>query len=506
MRGEYLFRRGRYGIFYFRWPVPRPLQSRLGKTQIWKSLGTQDYALAQCRAARLWAALTEESLGMGDGQGFYDMKVLLTRVARPDGTETANKSITISGIHTQEDMERARELLAQATGATGQAAVPVATAPKPPGEKCSAAFRRYVAEKHQVTKAWTDNTRTDIEAAFKLFLEIVGDHPIGTYADAERAREFRAAMLRIPPNWRTSPAWRDKTIQQILSAPTPEKTQAVKTVNKKIRFVAGFFDWYSSLHSDILQQHPYGKLLVPQSRHARRRDHEERRQFTKEEVQHLLEAAGKERERPYQFWSVALGAHTGARLNELAQLRVADVQEIEGVWSFRFQEEEPDQRLKTEASQRVVPIHSALIAAGFIRFIEERRRAGQERLFPELRRDSKGGYSAGWSKWFGRFRARLGIGCPGDRIYGFHSFRHTVATALTIAGVPPIYADDLTGHERGGGQRLSERERRYAKTPEVEKLKEYIEKLDYGTVLAQWPGLSKFRAEKQKPKVKRRTK
>jgi len=109
MRGEYLFRRGRAGIFYFRWPVPRPLQESLGKKQVWKSLGTQNYELAQCRAARMWATLTEEALGMGTGDNtLYDLKVLFSRVARPDGTETTDKSITISGIDTREDMERAK--------------------------------------------------------------------------------------------------------------------------------------------------------------------------------------------------------------------------------------------------------------------------------------------------------------------------------------------------------------------------------------------------------------
>lgn len=504
MRGEYLFRRGRSGIFYFRWPVPRHLQARLGKKQVWKSLGTQNYLLAQCRAARLWAAVQEEALGMGTGNGsgfFYDLKVLLNRRAHQDGSETADKSITISGIHTQDDLERAKELLALATAGAAPA---VASAPEwrgqgqKQGPKCSEAFGKYAAEKHQVVKSWTDNTRKEIEATFRLFLDIVGDHPLETYADPARARDLRAALLRLPPNWRTSPRWRNQTIRQILAGPPPDKTQAVKTINKKIRFIAGFFDWYCKLHSDILPSHPYGSLVVPVARRDRKRDRDERNQFTPEQVRLMLASSAEERSYPYRFWAVALGAHTGARVNELAQLYVDDIQEIGGLWAFRFRENQEDQRLKTDASLRTVPVHPALIAAGFLEFVEERRRLNaQGRLFPELPRGSKGDYGSGWSKWFSAFRARLGIG---GRQYGFHSFRHTVSTALAIAGVPGSFADDLTGHERGSGGQASEREIRYVKTPEVGKLAEYIGKLDYGMTLAKWPGLSKFDKKKQRQK------
>lgn len=43
---------------------------------------------------------------------------------------------------------------------------------------------------------------------------------------------------------------------------------------------------------------------------------------------------------PEQFWAPLLGLFTGGRLGELSQLRVTDIQKIEGIWSISINEEE----------------------------------------------------------------------------------------------------------------------------------------------------------------------
>ncbi|UNP90273.1 tyrosine-type recombinase/integrase [Aeromonas encheleia] len=105
-------------------------------------------------------------------------------------------------------------------------------------------------------------------------------------------------------------------------------------------------------------------------------------------------------------------------------------------WCLNIRDNRPDQKLKTANSARLIPIHSSLIAGGFIDFVQER--AGG-RLFPELphRQD---GYSHLWGQWFSRHR-------PVDK--DFHSLRHTVATALKDHGVPLQYAAAILGHTNG---------------------------------------------------------
>ena len=103
---------------------------------------------------------------------------------------------------------------------------------------------------------------------------------------------------------------------------------------------------------------------------------------------------------PYRKWIALLGLYTGARANEICQLYADDVQQVDEVWCLNIRDNRPDQKLKTANSARLIPIHSSLIAGGFIGFVQER--AGG-RLFPELphRQD---GYSHLWGQWFSRHR------------------------------------------------------------------------------------------------------
>lgn len=96
-----------------------------------------------------------------------------------------------------------------------------------------------------------------------------------------------------------------------------------------------------------------------------------------------------------------LALFTGARQGELTQLYVSDIADIEGVPCFNIRDAEAGQRLKNANARRLVPIHSVLIDLGFLRYVEQLRVAGVERIFQELslRRD---GYGHAASNWFRR--------------------------------------------------------------------------------------------------------
>jgi hypothetical protein len=46
------------------------------------------------------------------------------------------------------------------------------------------------------------------------------------------------------------------------------------------------------------------------------------------------------------------------------------------------------------------------------------RRGGHDRLFPQLRQDSRGRYSDLYQKWFGRFLVKVGAQAPKPRKAG----------------------------------------------------------------------------------------
>lgn len=147
------------------------------------------------------------------------------------------------------------------------------------------------------------------------------------------------------------------------------------------------------------------------------------------------------------FWVPLLGLFTGARLGEIIQLYTADIGEQDGIRYFDINANGDDKRLKNPNARRRIPVHRTLIDLGFLEHVEERRRKGEKRLFPDLEMGADGYYSSPFSKRFGRFLGAVGVK---RRTNAFHSFRHSFEDACRASGVSKEVMDALQGHgERG---------------------------------------------------------
>jgi integrase len=145
------------------------------------------------------------------------------------------------------------------------------------------------------------------------------------------------------------------------------------------------------------------------------------------------------------YWIPLLGLYAGARVGELAQLRVVDVEVSSGNAVLSITDEGDGQTVKTAAGKRKVPVHSELIRLGFLDYVAAVRVTGEARLWPQLptRQGKLGGY---FSQWFGECRKAQGLG----RYPDFHCLRHTVRTQLAEAGIVEGVIDNLIGHEVPG--------------------------------------------------------
>lgn len=141
---------------------------------------------------------------------------------------------------------------------------------------------------------------------------------------------------------------------------------------------------------------------------------------------------------PYYYWIPLILSLSGSRLNEVCQLYVTDIKKIDGIDCFHFHKMIDGQRIKNDASIRVVPIHEELIKKGFLDFVKSKKNG---RLFPELPL-VKGYYSHNASKWFSRRRQKLGLGKGLD----IHSFRHTAINELKHKGCPKEMIECIAGH------------------------------------------------------------
>ena len=285
---------------------------------------------------------------------------------------------------------------------------------------------------------WTPKTEAENRAILALWLRIVGDQPIGGYG-YEQHRAYKATLQRLPPNINKSPRYRDKDVSAILALGDPPA--APNTINKGLTRIAAVFKWaveygYTSLN-------PASGMTIKNPKRAS----EERQAFSHDDLKKLFHT--KEFHEgalsPYMQWIPLIALYTGARLNEIAQLHLSDFQEAEGISVISINDQGEGKRLKTKAGKRLIPIHSELIRLGLLRYVESLRGRGEARLFPELSQH-RDGYGHTVSKWFQRYRKRVGITDEGKV---FHSFRHTVIDRLKQAGIPKEKIAALVGHEDG---------------------------------------------------------
>ena len=79
------------------------------------------------------------------------------------------------------------------------------------------------------------------------------------------------------------------------------------------------------------------------------------RYFTADEMNLMLGDALKkeslEPDKPERYWTTLISAYSGARLNEICQLDVKDIQEFDGIWTINLNANSADMSLKTRSWQ-----------------------------------------------------------------------------------------------------------------------------------------------------------
>ena len=165
---------------------------------------------------------------------------------------------------------------------------------------------------------------------------------------------------------------------------------------------------------------------------------EKKRGFTDDEAAVILRAANKETD-AVRSWVPWLSAFTGARISEICQLRATDICQVEGVWAISFSPEAGN--LKNLSSERVIPIHPALLERGLIAFA---RSVKTGPLFANLAPDRFGKRGGNGTKVLGRWVRSLGL--TDNRLSPLHSWRHRFKTSGRRHGLAPDVLDALAGH------------------------------------------------------------
>ena len=162
--------------------------------------------------------------------------------------------------------------------------------------------------------------------------------------------------------------------------------------------------------------------------------------FTDEEAAKLLRVAREET--GWRRWVPWLLAFSGARIGEIADMRRKDVRREGGVWVLDVVPSAVN-ALKTAASQRMIPLHPALEAEGFLAYVAGLPADGP--LWPDLSPNAAGSRADLAGVRHGEW-VREVVGITEARKAPAHSWRHRMEDQLRMARVPPEAQDAIMGH------------------------------------------------------------
>lgn len=290
------------------------------------------------------------------------------------------------------------------------------------------------------------------------------------------AKRFKGVTLREAAEIE---AKREKP--QVLS---PKRQEDVLTTIKAILQYAVEMGW--------IERNPFSSgALLDNLPKVNKRDRE---QFTADDLNRLFHLPrfldwrgatdGKGTRTEGRFWVPLLGMFLGVRANEAASLLVQDVKEENGI-PFLWIRETDDagnqqKHLKTEASERKVPLHQELIRIGFLAFVRAQRETDPKGfLFPEMTPCAQTGNRAkAFSQWFGRLRQEaLGEATAGVFGKDFHSFRHSVTDCLRKATESDEKRFAVLGWTEGTGKRNAGYD--YGSGFPLDELKRLVDQISY---------------------------
>lgn len=275
------------------------------------------------------------------------------------------------------------------------------------------------------------------------------------------------------------------TISERTDMKGDQKVRHVRWVNELVKFaVTAYPDMYKT---DVL----IGLPVIKRTPKSAKRPHTP---YTDSQLKRMFDPNRRFFHKyPDLFWGCMIALFTGSRKNAVFTLQHKDILQRDGIWCFNFIEDCPGfKKLKTEDSERLVPLHSALIKMGFLDYVRRKsRNMPTDFIFPKVCLTAQGNLNAHMTQKFSRFLGGLGFGDPGGAHYDFHSFRKNANITMEKCGMIRSYIDKIIGWQSKG----SEGERSYSNYT-IKQLSDQLELLRYDCLRAEFKEWKKIMAGK----------
>lgn len=463
-----------YKLDYWSDVRSRRLRSEIAETLSLTRPSPLDVAEARTATLEAYAAASAASAVQfgASPKSLDDLTVLAARLREPPLQQASAKEAGASP--SAERPSEPDEASADPQPSAARAAETAAPTRHAPSETDGAAAEENIldfarrsitaaAEKNEIRQATARQKLTVI----KLFVEVTGKQTFQSLKQAD-IKQFVDAMALLPKVRRRSNAEQDLSVGDLIAKgrtlPKNQVGLSAKTVNRNLCYLSVLVN-----HAIMAGVENVPPLLISGFRKkSKGKPNEQRPAYTEEDLNRLFNypiwtgcRSAVHRHVPGNvivwdgvYWGPLISAYSGARLEEIAALRLVEVVVDAPIPYFVFVENE-NRGLKTISSERAVPVHPVLIKLGFLQYVAAKQKERSRYLFPELRPNP--GTHTAWGARMSRKFTQAVLATPGEHrvVKGknktFHSFRHYICTKLgTFQDLKDKVIRDIVGHENDG--------------------------------------------------------
>ena len=331
MSSTYLVHRKQGYSYLFRSIIPKDLQPQLGSRQFQlslncgilgqaKSISHHLYNHAQCLYERMRKNGDEFQVSIDQIKDI--LRAELANLVQPISKLIENKTSEVSSIKEETELTNSISLSDLST--------------------------KFLNSKTEAN--YPEKTVNSYNDTLNLAIEVLGNVSIDSLTH-EDGRDFVEVLKKLPVN--RSKSYPTLTVKELLEL-KEVKILSYKSILKHTERISTLFNW--AIKQGYTNQNVFrGKLELTRTVEV------VEKHFTQQELDLVLGSALKSESlalnKPERYWVTLLSAYSGARLNEICQLDVVDIQESDGIWLMNLSSDSEDKSIKTEAGNRSVPIH-----------------------------------------------------------------------------------------------------------------------------------------------------
>jgi len=317
-------------------------------------------------------------------------------------------------------------------------------------------------DKRNNKKPWSFKIFEDQDRKFAVFSSILGKIPLNKVTGKDLDQLFSEVIFNLPKG-NIKPYCNMSIEERVNYAQSgnvePDDLISGKTAYEYLKSLQSFYAWLYKEH--VVDVNPLDNM-----RNKIRFDKVRRGAFSKSQVHKMVNYC-EGLTKSDQKWPVIIMSLTGMRNTEIMQLRKDDIKKCKDTGITYFDITGDAGSVKTESSQRKVPVHNKLIEMGFLEYVKQ---VTGKKLF-----DRDGKYLT--SFYSGTLKKQCAIPevDESDDPLSLYSLRHFVVTRLQGANTNLALTQQLVGHRKS----QSITDVNYTHQFTLNELKEAIENVKY---------------------------